>query len=117
MRKGKKGPWERGCTKILNFISFLTDKGLLDCETEADFQAQLVSLKDVWDEREKAHLPAGKQPSFHKYISEKVTAVHVLRKCLNCGSLILVIWVSGNKYINSIYQIYSETAETLPYLL
>ncbi|CAH3047195.1 unnamed protein product, partial [Porites lobata] len=45
--------------------------GLLDCETEADFQAQLVSLKNVWDEREKAHLPAGKQPSFHKYISEK----------------------------------------------
>lgn len=60
------------------FFSFLTEKGLLDCETEADFQAQLESLKEVWDEREKAHLPAGKQPSFHKYICEKVTTPHVL---------------------------------------
>ena len=50
----------------------------MDCETEADFQAQLESLKEVCDEREKAHLPAGKQPSFHKYICEKVTKVHVI---------------------------------------
>ena len=62
---------------IMLFFSFLTEKGLLDCETEADFQAQLESLKEVWDEREKAHLPAGKQPSFHKYICEKVTTAHV----------------------------------------
>ena len=62
-------------------LSFLTklfffshwNKGLSDCKTEADFQAQLESLKEVWDEREKAHLPAGKQPSFHEYICEKVT--------------------------------------------
>ena len=62
----------------MKLISVLTEKRLLDCETEADFQAQLESLKEVWGEREKAHLPTGKQPSFHEYISEKVTTAHVL---------------------------------------
>jgi len=62
----------------MKLISVLTEKGLLDCETEADFQAQLESLKEVWGEREKAYLPAGKQPSLHEYICEKVTTAHVL---------------------------------------
>ena len=49
----------------------------MDCETEEEFQVQLDLLKDVWIEREKAYLPAGKQPPFHQYISEKVTGVYV----------------------------------------
>ena len=68
----------RTLSRLIKLISVLTEKGLLDCETEADFQAQLESLKEVWDEREKAHLPAGKQPSFHEYICEKVTTAHML---------------------------------------
>lgn len=47
----------------------------MDCETEEEFQVQLESLKDVWIEQEKAYLPAGKQPSYHQYISEKVTGL------------------------------------------
>lgn len=47
----------------------------MDCETDGKFQAQLESLEDEWNEREKAHLPARKQPSFYQYISEMVTAL------------------------------------------
>lgn len=48
----------------------------MDCETEEEFQVQLESLKDVWIEQEKAYLPAGKQPSYYQYISEKVTGLY-----------------------------------------
>ena len=50
----------------------------MDCETEEEFQVQLESLKDIWIEQEKTYLPVGKQPSYHQYISEKVTGVYVL---------------------------------------
>lgn len=48
--------------KINSFVFHY--KGLMDCETEEEFQVQLESLKDVWIEQEKAYLPAGKQPSY-----------------------------------------------------
>ena len=41
-------------------------------ETDEEFLAQLKSFKDVWNQREKEHLPAGKSPQFHGYISSKV---------------------------------------------
>ena len=58
---------------------------MVDCETDGEFQAPLESLNDVWNEREKAHLPARKQPSFYQYISEKVTALilKVTRSIIN----------------------------------
>ena len=40
----------RTISRLMKLISVLTKKGLLDCKTEADFQAQLESLKEVWDE-------------------------------------------------------------------
>ena len=49
--------------------------GLLDAETDEEFLAQLESFKDVWNQREKEHLPAGKSPQFHGYISSKVIKI------------------------------------------
>lgn len=50
----------------------------MDCDTAEEFQVQLESLKDVWIEREKAYLPAGKQPSYYQYASEEVAGGYVL---------------------------------------
>lgn len=49
--------------------------GLLDAETDEEFLAQLESFKDVWNQREKEQLPAGKLPQFHGYISSKVIKI------------------------------------------
>ena len=107
----------------------------MDCETEADFQAQLELLKDVWDEREKAHMPAGKQPSFHKYICEKVILVLLLgfntgrptcildlaysMKCsrqLNFVNCRIFVYCE-NRLMDTISKINPETAWTGSYLL
>ncbi|KAJ7385939.1 hypothetical protein OS493_012267 [Desmophyllum pertusum] len=51
------------------------EEGLLDAETEEEFLAQLESFKDVWNTREKQHLPASQSPKFHDYISNKASTI------------------------------------------
>ncbi|KAK3736206.1 hypothetical protein QZH41_011893, partial [Actinostola sp. cb2023] len=49
--------------------------GLLDAKTESDFDVQLESLKDIWNDREKSNLPSGKKATFHDYMLSKADMI------------------------------------------
>ena len=70
----------------------------MDCETEEEVQVQLESLKDVWIEQEKAYLPAGKQPSYHQYISEKVTGLSFFQ-CKGWPALLSIRYIIHLIYV------------------
>ena len=60
-------------TLVLAFSQFT---GLVNAVTEEEFLTQLECFKDVWNTREKEHLPPSQSPKFHVYISNKVTLVN-----------------------------------------
>ena len=57
-------------TLVLAFFQFT---GLVNAETEEEFLTKLECFKDVWNTREKEHLPHSQSPKFHDYTSNKVS--------------------------------------------
>ena len=53
--------------RILRYLS-----GLLDSIDESEFLSNLNALKEIWDKRERSFLGANQEPSFFKFIYEKV---------------------------------------------
>ena len=56
-------------------LYYFHNQGLVDSESEDEFYNKLASLETVWDEREKPFVSANQNPSFLRYINERVLSV------------------------------------------